>query len=581
MRPFLTPLALPNPDDDVPDYWDRSSTSVSTHQDVVDAVEEILPPWLAKYDIDRLGTLFDCLMRAREPILVWAARIARLDVMSWVHDQFDLDVCSNYVLSPVQSLVAEATKQAAMQGHFSSMDYLLTAYQVSQGWLDNDTVAAISFQGHRHILEYLLARLVQDPSLLRRAIVSAAANSHLDIARWLHTQLLALDLNIEFYDATDHALWIASTTRTDDLNERCVGFATRYQQKLVDWLVQYASALKIVEIYLREDESCSILDAYVDPNFDVDVDNISIGAFTLSHNLVLSNQRIEEMSRPVGCTDTWHRFRGSSVVLTETDVRDDVDSQQALHVGLHLGGVPLLDFFESNNIHMSAAKMTTNCTRSCAKCPTKRPSHAGKPTKTVPTWSAKMKPTDKIARWLAMRRGGPLATLEHMLVRLAHEKKTLLQFKTLFYVWLTHVDDDDKFQVLEQCLKQRHQSDQVELMEFLVVSNPHYFVSLLTTRPGATIRKLHTALVPSRDLSPDELVRIESEALVQAAVDGRRGVVQFILQQIQSKNKDAIVHRARQRQVKTQIFLVSNKFARGLKIHQYHFTCCWSRNPLM
>ncbi|KAF0683828.1 Aste57867_24144 [Aphanomyces stellatus] len=591
MRPFLSlPLRLCLCDE-VYAYRFKATVPVSPFQTIADVVESVLPLWLNTHGMERLGTLFACLERAREPVLLWAASKARIDVLAWGHDKYDLQVCSrSLLLAGVGQLdvlvylhgigygtdACLATIRAAIHGHASSLAYLLSAgFPQPTNWLDDNTVAGMCFWGHRNTLELILPQIVQDEGLLRLATTAAAAHNHLDMANWLYDQLLHLDFQLVFYDdAIDESLYVASrrghleglewlldriVVPTDelgepehgDLKERCLGYATLARQRpVVDWLVPKVSSSSIVSIYLHYDDDGSMLNDVVDSGYDLD-------ERTVVENMLRWSS--EKLQRVLDTFDTFQQHGSTRTNLLKkclyrvvmngmvahvpwlvacldpADIRDVVCSQKALCLGLLQGGVPMLDLFESHCIHLTSDEMDDamfTILRSLGD------------SSVLPNWLRSHDPAiqlaneDTIARWLVVRRGGLASVIGVFLPRLAQSKKTILQFKALFNAWEPLVDDEEKIRVLTECLRRAKNVDILYFVESLVPANPKLFAIMATTRHLGSFRRVHVAFAQS--VHAEELLRMESEALICAAATGQRGIAQFLQDKIGSKNNDAV-----------------------------------------
>ncbi|KAF0683829.1 Aste57867_24145 [Aphanomyces stellatus] len=575
MRPFLTLPLLSTQIDDTPDYWEMRDSS--PYHEIALVLDTIVPPWLAEYHMDRLGNLFDCLETVREPTLLWAALFGRLDVLVWVEGRYNLSACSGKllvagaghlnVLSYLWSIgyranVVDATKQSAILGASDCLTFLLT--HIPPRWLDAHTIAAVSYQGHRQILELLAPQLVQNRTFLRLSIVAAAANSRLEIATWLHQILLGLHLNVEYYDSdVAEALWILSSTgRLDglewllavtvvaqvshvEIESYCLGVAMRHQQDaVIQWLVTRIAPSSLVDTYLSGNDHCAVLDPFVDPTIPVAEKGLEYEALSwstdklrrvfekfddLSHAGPIRTDALKKclyqvVSRGQLVSVPWIMSCLDRVVVNAVVVK-------ALQLGMHQGGEPMLDFFHAQDMHLPAEIIDDELYSILRRASDKS---------VLPPWldllEDSLSKTDKVARWLVVERGGQVAVMGHLLARLAHGKKTILQFKTLFSVWRPLVNDEDRTQVFEKCLQRRKRSDYAALVDFLVLSDPYLFISLSTSRNLATVRRLHAIVAQTATM--DTLRHVQSEALAQAAAAGRCGVVKFLVEKIGGQAKD-------------------------------------------
>ncbi|KAF0683822.1 Aste57867_24138 [Aphanomyces stellatus] len=592
MRPFLPLRIMASTVDDVSDDDEESLTSIGALQAMANGVASVLPKWLASFSMDRLRLLFDCVQGVREPILVWAASTARLDVLMWVHIHYDLRVCSDNllvagvaqltVLSYLHSIkfttkTTKAVVQAATEGHVASLAFLLTEFQVPQNWLNGGTVSRVAGGGHREILAFLLPQLEQVPQLLWQVTTHTAAYNHIELAAWLYTQLVALDVPIHADDDTlESPLWIASTgghvdglewllnlvalvdaTEVATWEDFCFSAATRYRQvQVVNFLIPRVSPTTIVETYLYDDSDGLLLHAVVDRDFNVQVDN-DVVEMVLRWSLDKLRQVLDTFTlfqhQPRLRTDTLkkclHRVvsfgRRMDLVpwlvggLQHEDVQDVVITQKALHVGFLRGGVPMLDFFDAHDIHMPPTEIDHKLFLILRQARDKS---------VLPRWldnslddNLDTANEDSIARWLVLRRGGRVAVFGRLLVRLAQGKNTLDQFKTLFNGWLSlSTTSDESNQVIQECMKHIRSPEVLNYFESLLVTDPSLFVLMAPTLHLGTVRKMHSLL--AQTVSHDELIRLESKALVEAAAAGHCSAVQFLENIVNAKQKSQAQH---------------------------------------
>ncbi|KAF0683827.1 Aste57867_24143 [Aphanomyces stellatus] len=574
MRPFLSLRVASTADDTYSDVDEEATFSAL--QEMASAVELIFPAWLASFSMDRLWLLFDCIDGVREPILAWAASTARLDVLVWVHEQYNIHECSSKllvagvrqlsVLAYLQRInyrnnLEQAAIEAAVQGLVPNLSLLMTELQTPTDWLDGRTVSRIAHGGHRPVLEYLLPQLVLHPDLLVRATTYAAAYNHVAMAAWLHTYLVDLHVALEANDETfESPLWIATSrghldglqwlvdllARVDAAQvaawvEFCLGVATRYRQAhVVEWLVpQVPSSSTLLQIYLSDDSDGTLLDAAVDAHAVVAAGMLADEVTSWSiEKLQHAFGKLDILKLDPGRTDALKQclfqvvsYGSLALVpwlvgnLRPMDVVDVVCTQRALHRGLHRGGVPMLDLFEAQNILLPPEDMDDvlySLLRQAADATS------------VPSW---LGPQDymtdenssndvQIAQWFVVRRGGKLAVLGLLLVRLAQRKKTTTQFKILYNAWLPLVDENEKNRVVMACLEKTNSPEIVQFFETVLATDPHLFVLMATTLQLGTVRKMHGFLAKS--VSPDVLRSVESEALVRATLGGHRGIMEFL-----------------------------------------------------
>ncbi|KAF0715288.1 Aste57867_3456 [Aphanomyces stellatus] len=590
MRPFLALAVLSSDDDELTDYWDFTENLNGPHQAMADAMTAILSPWLETYDLNRLILLFDCLGGVREPIVVWAAYVARVDVLIFVHDQYDLrGLSKNLLVAGVAHLnvltylhsigydrkTGEAAREAAIRGHTSSLSFLLAEFQVPHEWLSDNTIEGISFGGYRSVVEMLLPRIVPNPDWLRHVTSYAASYDHLNLANWLFRQMVELDISMDVDgEAFECTLSVASNrgnleglqwllaiinqpTRLVELETHCLVVAIRFEQRLVvEWLVPRVSPSTLVQAYLANDANGTMLHYFIDPEYDVPADEIVevVHRWSLEKMLRVFETFSKLKQRGTFRTEVLKRclhqmvWFGRRLELVEcfvdwmdfVDVQDVVLTQKALHRGLQRGGVAMLDFFETQNIHLTPAEMDDELFVILRQVSDKS---------ILPGWlniqdnkDQDMSDMDKIAQWFVMRRDGPVATLRHMLVRLAQGKKTLLQFKTLYAEWLTVVKDEaERKSVVKKCLQ--HSTEIQQYFESRLASDPSLFVLMATTLRLGTVQRIHAAI--ARTTTADKLLCLESDALVEAAEAGHCGIVEFLLNKMSGKDKGGI-HRARE-----------------------------------
>ncbi|KAF0719651.1 Aste57867_890 [Aphanomyces stellatus] len=588
MRPFLTLPSVSWPEEHMAAFWSFTDDNRAPLREVADMVEKFIAPWLAEYSVNRITYLFDCLAKVREPILVWAAYTGRLDVLVGVHDRYDLGLCSDNLLVAgmahldvltylhnigYQAKAGHAAEQAAIHGHESSLKFLLPSFQVAPGWLGEKAVAGISCRGHSHIFSLLLTQLVGTPHLLHLATTFAASYSHMSLANWLHSQWMHLNLPLALHEnALNDALWIASsggfldglqwlmqvfvvdTTELVEAVTLCLSSATRYgHHAVVDWLVPQATPRVITDIFFRDDIDGTLLIAAIDPTIEIDADDVANAMYSWSLDKL---QRVldtfESLHRPgptrTATLKTW-LFKAVTdgrvefvpwlvECLDPDDVRSVVCFQRALFRGMHKGGVPLLVLFESMDMHLPHDVMDITMYVSLRQEPDKS---------MLPSWledndNGGLDDTNQVARWCMTRRGGRVATLGRLLVRLSQGKKTFEQFNLLYATWLPLADDASKQAVLKSCV----QTTNHEIFQFLesrVPSYPHMFVFIAMTRRLGPIRRCLGILADS--MTPDELLRVQCDALVESAAAGYSRVMQFLATQIDGQNQAAII-RARE-----------------------------------
>ncbi|KAF0696608.1 Aste57867_12648 [Aphanomyces stellatus] len=578
MRPFL---ALPDFSDvgeraGTPDYRFIKTDPIILLQELAKKMDILLAPWLATYSVNRVGRLLNCINTAREPVLVWAAYMGRLDVLTEMNHRVDLHTCSDKLLiagarhSSVlaylhtigyQAKIVEAVREAATYGHATSVVFLLAYFPVPSDWLDNTTVTGMAYWGHRSTLELVLATLVGDPDLLRMASLTSAAANHLDTANWLHGVLtMDLHLRLDSYYRDFFVSLAASRGHLDGLEWLLQAFtvenadalahlevvslreATRHgHRQVAHWVVPRIEQSAINEIFIRDDRLGSILHGAVDATVEITGDDL------VAHVFEWSVEKIQQvfttfanLARPGHArTDALWKCLGRVISLGRLETlswfvgclsREDVEyiARQSLPQGMHKGGVPLLEYFETLDIHLTMEEMDSELFSSLRQHSTKS---------SLPWWLQDAPDLDEydslketLTRWLVTRRGGRVAVLGRMLVRLAQVKKSLVQFQTLFYEWMAFVgDDDEKKRVLMACLDQRKPVDNMDVLKFLVTVEPRLFAIVSTLRPLSTVQTLHQAVAKRRPA--DELSRLEVEAMNKAGEAGRDDIVMYLAHQ--------------------------------------------------
>ncbi|KAF0719652.1 Aste57867_891 [Aphanomyces stellatus] len=576
MRPFLTLPPTPTFEGDDFFYWDSKVDPVRPFQAIVDALNWILPLWLETFSLNRLGRLFDLVARVREPILLWAANTARLDVLTWVHDRYDLRTCSDNLLAAAAgqlevlvylhsieyaAKIEQSTRHAAIHGHVSSVAFLLDNFDYPRNWLNVHTIAGLFFGRHLDVVDLLLPYLVQDPILLRQAMGYAAAFNHLDLARKLHEHLVALNLQVDAADdAFNDALCIASSEGFVDgltwllgisgadpgmlawLTHGCLVDGIRSgQQAIVNALMQDVSLATVTQLYLSEDVDGSLLDAAVDPNADVSGDDL--GQLVLGWSVVklcrVFNKfaRLREPGpiRTAALKKCLHQVVSEGKMelvpwlvgyLTADDVCDVVCSQYALNHGAVKGGTPMLEFFESQGILLPTTYMDDLMYSLLCEATTQTG---------VPLWlqvdphDDTLSGEDKTARWLVLHRGGPVAVLGRMFSRLVQVegRHARLHCLALYEAWAPLVQEEEKKQVLLAC--QRERPVNAHVMEALVATEPWLFVHLAAIRrPLASLRALFAVF--AKAVAPDELRRLKADAQVEATKAGQLNAAKFLAQ---------------------------------------------------
>ncbi|KAF0715291.1 Aste57867_3459 [Aphanomyces stellatus] len=584
MRPFLSLRPFASLKESRSDDWTRALAPIYPHQDMANAVDAMLPSWLALNNMDRLSLLLDCIDWLEEPILVWAANRGRVDVLTWVHGRLNLCQCSdNLLVAAVGELsvlefldgigysakATQAMQQAAIRGDRSCMEFIHTTFSLPHDWIDRNTIAGMSFESQ--VWDVVLSQLVHNPSFLRQAIVLSAANNHVDTATSLLSE--AVDFSIDASDeAFNTALWMASShghleglqwlfglptfqaTDRMDLDESCLLAAANARQAAVGhWFIPRVAPDALLQIFLRDKNAAdSILADVVDPNAALNFEEIeelvpNWSFQKLRH--VFDMFTLLKIPGPVRTdalkTCLWRKVAQGHMeavqwlaeYLTPSEVRNVVVERRALEYGLGAGGVPLLEYFEAQGMHMPPDQMDAALAS--------RYRNMRDETR-LPWWLYNDEDLDdrnlsdqhKMTRWLVSRRGGCVATMGHMLVQLSHRERTIQQFQTLHRTWLSMVDDADvKSRVLKTCVQEAN-SIICGYFESLLETDPHLFAYFASTHEITTVRRLHAMLAQS---CPSDLFRqVESEALVEAAVKGRYGVVQYFVQAMNGQNKDAI-----------------------------------------
>ncbi|KAF0719650.1 Aste57867_889 [Aphanomyces stellatus] len=600
MRPCLLFPDRSSLDELLANDWDETDTlpPINPFEVMANIGGNFMSSWLTIHSVGRLSVLFECVERAREPILVWAAFMGRLDVLSWVHGQIDLRMCSDNLLAAAVDHInvleylgsvgyainpTKAAQQAAICGRAASLEFLLAHFSVCHDWLDKDTIAAMSFRDHRVVWDVVQPQLVENPILLVHATTYSAAYNHLDTANRLLHILNGLQRQIDATDdVIDSALCIASASgnleglqwlfafptlpesERANFEVRCLSAAARAGQSIVaNSLVPRITPDTLVDIYLCDDVDGSILAGAVDPRAQLDLFDVEREAAYWSVEKLcrvfdtfialkapgplrtdalkvclwsyVSTGQLEPLPWLVGC-------------LAHSDVRYIVHTRKALENGFRSGGVPLLEYFEAMDIHLLPEVMDSAL---ASELP-----HSSDKT-TLPWWlthdddldSRNLSDKERLMQWLVARRGGRIATLGHMLIQLARrrgfittqlppERSAVHQLKTLVREWMALADEGTKRSVLKACLQETSQPAVVQFFDSLLTTEPQLFSLLVITRPLATVEKLHSILVQSS--SPDKHRQIESDALVEAALVGRFGVAKFLMKTMNGQNEEAV-----------------------------------------
>ncbi|KAF0715292.1 Aste57867_3460 [Aphanomyces stellatus] len=517
--------------------WGMQESPMSLFQTMADTFDGMIPPWLSMYSIDRLGLLFDGrLEHLREPILLWAAYVGRLDVLVWADTHYGLGACSeNLLVAAVgqtniitylhsigyRTKSGFATQLAAIHGHLLSLTCLLSEFQVPDNWLNVDTAQRFSYRGHRHILEYLVPRLTRNPPLLCEAMMYVATYSDLEIAKWLHSVLVCLHPKVSTYDhglinavysasqkgSLDVVQWLLQISDVDNteltyVQTVCLNLATGARQRdVVDWIVPRVSPTTILHAYLLYDMDGSMLSAVVDPNIDIEGQLVSRYARNWSfektqivfdtlallkqpssiRTVILKQCLFEVITHTQLETIPYYVKR-----LTADEVREILYKDRAMHVALYRhGGDAMLDVLEALDIHFSNDEMDDQMYTILRQTSNK---------KRVPMWLQQVDDQlesfmDRIAHWFLKRRGGRVAVLGRLLVRLAHGKKTIVQFNTLFRAWSPLVNEAERIRVFKACLEHTSNADMLRCFDTLVPSNPAFFVPC-----GKATTSLHSKL---------------------------------------------------------------------------------------
>ncbi|KAF0683831.1 Aste57867_24147 [Aphanomyces stellatus] len=416
------------------------------------------------------------------------------------------------------------------------------------------------FENELGVLQRLesLPVLVQQPRLFSEAVVIAAANGHLALADWIHQQMLTHKISLVVYVSdVETAIsrghltgvkWVLKVcspelheTFQSRINKYGLMFAIKHRQaEIVGWFSAYLTPEDLVEAYFNYDDDGSMLCDVVDPHANVDevlvVSSVSRWVMpkvqqVFDKFVCLHQSGLFRTHALAGCL--FHAVLSGNVP-TMAWLIENMDRQQVhdvlfkkssdflgypLQHGIYRSGASMLDMLEAHGIYFTPEEIDQELYQALRQEQDKT---------AVPAWlSGSTQPNTRISalEWLVERRGGRVAVMGRMIMRLASGgKRQFERFKTLYNEWLllVHDDLDERRSIKIKCLA----TGRAFLKQHMFSHNPQLFVDLVTTESLTVVASAYAKT--ERVVALEVLRAIEIESLSKAINCGRQDIIQFL-----------------------------------------------------